>query len=266
MIYCELEDWCQFQAKLKELDELVLSLRQKKLMGHISEIIFRGQASADWSLSTTLERATRLNEFNVKDYHNLIQGHMCEIQSFTDKEWSLPEEPCYRPRPFTFNAGVYEYMAHLRHHGFPSPLLDWTTSPYIASYFAFADRGSVGDKVAIFAYLEYAGSAKRGSSDEPAIWTQGPNVATHKRHFLQRCEYTVCTRRRDGGEFYSSHESAYARDQKDQDLLWKLTLPRAERKRVLKYLEQHNISAFSLFASEDKLMETLAMRIFDLGN
>ena len=28
-------------------------------------------------------------------------------------------------------------MAYLRHHGFPSPLLDWSRSAYVAAYFAF---------------------------------------------------------------------------------------------------------------------------------
>jgi len=32
-------------------------------------------------------------------------------------------------------------MTRLRHHGFPSPLLDWPQSPYIAAFFAFNKKG-----------------------------------------------------------------------------------------------------------------------------
>jgi hypothetical protein len=31
----------------------------------------------------------------------------------------------------------YDFMTRLRHHGFPSPLLDWPQSPYTAAFFAF---------------------------------------------------------------------------------------------------------------------------------
>ena len=42
--------------------------------------------------------------------------------------------------------------------------------------------------------------------------------------------------------------------------LQKLNIPSTERQKVLKVLDEHNLNAFSLFGSEESLMETLAQR------
>jgi hypothetical protein len=82
-------------------------------------------------------------------------------------------------------------MAYLRHHGFPSPLLDWSSSPYVAAYFAFAEPVEDGKNVAIYAYRERGdGGFKIGGNDEPFIRQLGPYVSGPKRHFAQRSQYT----------------------------------------------------------------------------
>lgn len=57
---------------------------------------------------------------------------------------------------------------------------------------------------------------------------------------------------------YARHEDAAARNERGQDRLIKYTLPITERAKVLARLEHMNITAFSLFGSEESLMETLA--------
>jgi len=47
-----------------------------------------------------------------------------------------------------------------------------------------------------------------------------------------------------------------------QDLLWKFSIPTSEKFKVLRRLDLYNLNAFSLFSSEESLMQTMALREF----
>jgi hypothetical protein len=50
----------------------------------------------------------------------------------------------------------------------------------------------------------------------------------------------------------------------EQDFLWKFNLPSAERVKVLRLLNDYNLNAFSLFDSEESLLETMWFREYAL--
>ena len=158
---------------------------------------------------------------------------------------------------------AYDYLVYLRHHNFPSPLLDWTASPYVAAYFAFASAKT--DAVAVYVYCEMPNNIKNFSSDQPSIFQHGPIVAAHKRHFRQQSSYTVCMifDNSRGWTFYP-HQKLLETGPIGQDVVWKIVIPILEREKVLRMLEKYNLNAFSLFDSEEGLMETLALRNIDL--
>lgn len=87
----------------------------------------------------------------------------------------------------------------------------------------------------------------------------GPYAVTHKRHYAQQCEYSICQKRTNGRYAYSSHETAvFADNGFGKGSVTKYTLPVSDREKVLKQLHRMNVTAFSLFGSEESLMETLA--------
>lgn len=88
---------------------------------------------------------------------------------------------------------AYDFLAHLRYQGFPSPLLDWTGSPYVAAYFAFA-RAQRSERVSIYVFVERPKNMKIGGSVEPTIHGFGPNIRTQKRHFRHQSRYTMCVK------------------------------------------------------------------------
>jgi hypothetical protein len=165
---------------------------------------------------------------------------------------------------------AYEYLAHLRHNGFPSPLLDWSRSPYVAAYFAFSGAVTATDAVAIYLYLERPSGRKVGGEGVPAIRTLRQYARTHRRHFRQQSAHTVCANYQqdefDGSNRWRcvSHQTVFHMHQPTpEDFLWKIVVPSSEHDKVLMLLDDFNLNAYSLFGSEESLMETLAYREID---
>lgn len=252
----ELDSWDAFEKSLSSFFAQWNKLKKEGGGGDVSTPLFRGQSDASWKLETTLERFTK-QTFNTYDYYKIIRGVKPAVVSITGKGWSLPEfmEGSVMVRPPT----GYEFMIYLRHHGFPSPLLDWTRSPYVAAFFAFRSPQVQKDgKVAIYSYVEWGGKGRVGVGGSPIVHGLGPYVESHKRHYAQQCEYTVCLRQDKDERVYCSHESAFADNRSDQGEIKKFTLPASERRVALKQLHRMNVTSFSLFGNEESLMETLA--------
>lgn len=263
-----LHTWEDFEKNLQQLEDDRLQQKCR------AKFLYRGQGNHSFNLSTTLERNGQ-EGVSLREYHRLISVVKPQIESFSGTNWNilsypkgidrwLKENDTLIPNAFGCSAefqDTYSYMAYLRHYGFPSPFLDWSSSPYVAAYFAFRHSSRCKNGVAIYVYLESASEIglRSGSSNEPHIHRFGPYVRTDRRHFLQQSHYTICILHDDEWR-YTSHEGAFSRRDPNQDVLWKFSIPYSERLKVLKLLDTYNINALSLFGAEESLMETMALR------
>jgi hypothetical protein len=269
----DLTTWAEFK---REITQLRADCDEKRVaLGgpYVSVPSFRGHASKEWPLATTLERAG-YPKMTMAQYGYHMARIAPEIATQTNRAFKVPNRQetddwlAEVVRNSYFPPGAppgYEFMVYLRHHGFPSPLLDWTDSEFVAAYFAFADPPP-GSHVAIYAFMEYADGFKVGSPLSPTVIGVGPYVIAHPRHFTQQARYTLCRKYDDDHQWkYVPHEWAFMgaplSETDRQDVLVRYVLPADQRKVVLDDLFRMNITPYSLFQTEDSLMKTMALKV-----
>jgi hypothetical protein len=83
----EVANWEEFLSRLEEL-----TIQNASGIGYVTPLLFRGQASSEWKLETTLERAGRVR-MRLGDYYRTISSMKSEVEAFTTNRWNLPSYP-----------------------------------------------------------------------------------------------------------------------------------------------------------------------------
>ncbi|MDD4005239.1 MAG: FRG domain-containing protein [Elusimicrobiaceae bacterium] len=264
--------WNEFKQKLPSIESKCIKLADNTTFTPMAAY-FRGQADAKWELKTTLERETHFELYSsCKDYISLLNKIDGAIKSIH------PESPKFdyknhldKSHMLFSNNDLLEYFAFVRHLGFPSPLLDWSRSPYVAAFFAFntCDPTAVSN-VAI--YVLYNNSVLTHEQTSGIRGTTflfiGEYLRTHKRHYIQQSNYTLALESsltKDNATYKLSSEKfvPYIKTfecDNSRNYLKKYILPSSERNIALKDLDKMNINSFSLYESDEALMKTLFNR------
>ena len=224
----KIKDWATFRRRL--LDYSSLDLKRRR------QLIFRGQPDSRWGLLPTLDRVRSFETDRERDQYivDLLEDFRREVVGLGGRSG--------RPHP----AEGLELLA--RHHGLPSPLLDWTESPYVASFFAFQDSTSPPFKsVAVWA-LDLA---KFAPGDDLGIdLIRDPDLIRFNRRAL-----------RQRGVFLWVETASAPVEQLLGGALTQFVLPGASRQLALADLDEMRINAAELFHDRDAAARTAAYRI-----
>ncbi|MDL1993506.1 FRG domain-containing protein [Vibrio parahaemolyticus] len=120
-----------------------LSDKFNEYFTYYNNYIFRGQGSKEWKLAPSLTRMLKQSEYKRNEWRDVTELHLARFK----------ENIRGRANIDFHSAAKDEFWAIGQHFGLATPLLDWTKSPFVASFFALNGCGD-NDNCVVYALCE----------------------------------------------------------------------------------------------------------------
>lgn len=216
----------------------------------VERFLFRGHGSNKWHLTTTLHRIGR---YDLSRYRQIVVDHLTKaVNSTLSRKYNMRD-------PVDFGA----LISLAQHHGFPTPLLDWTRSPFVAAYFAFASPaarqpGSYA-RIYRFAAEDWAKRLPQPANVDdpaPAVSIREFEAYDNPRHLPQQSCHTF-TNVADVSAWIAMAAGGHS-----NDYLTTYDIPNEHRVEALRELAYMGVTASSMFPGLEGLCRGARERFF----
>ncbi len=244
---------------LKQFDEEVS--RIKPINTYDSKILYRGQVNSGWEIKSSLERIGT-KEINCKEYYERIDSLKPLINPLIKNKFIRKSKRAGYPFPFdnyfegSFKLPEMEYLAYLRHHGFPTPIIDFTLSHYIALFFACEDFVNSETNGKVFIYTDRGNAGKVGGNNLPDFQSIGRYLETDIRHFAQQSNYLIPVIYEKEWKLIS-FKRVIEKCPNRHDFV-EIEIANEEKRTIIKELRKMNINRYTMYLDEDSLIKNFA--------
>lgn len=256
--------WNEFEDRISRLGEL-----HAELGTATSTLLFRGQPHECWHVESTLERKIAglpkcQEDLDYQHYLATINSIKHRVEDHAGIKFDLKTSP--QPQSYQPDFGShYEYLVYLRHHNFPSPIVDWSRSHHVAAHFAFENH-EPSPNVKVFIFFERPGGVKGGWAADARIIHLNREGELHHRHIAQKAEHTICLHPMGDGRFVIKPHTPILEStapMKHQDLLTGILIPRTLRADFIHRLNELKLDTHNAWDEHDDFIKSLEKVCFD---